>query len=127
MITITATIEEEARDLREVLAKVLPPEWGYRIFLHGTEFASRPAGPKPLIDPRQARLRQYLLAAGPHGITAPQLRARLEQDGLTADRDTVHRWLETDADAGLVTRITFQNTASGWVWSGQAATGEAAG
>jgi hypothetical protein len=38
VIIISTFSEDEARDVSEVLAASMPPEWGWRIYLRGHEF-----------------------------------------------------------------------------------------
>jgi hypothetical protein len=53
-------------------------------------------------DRRHARLREILAQQGTEGATLRQLQAWLSAEGLNVARETLHRWLIADQEAGLV-------------------------
>jgi len=122
MITVSTTSQAEAQAVTRILAEEIRPDWDFRVFVNGNTYAARaqgqltpaalPAGQVLPADPRRLAALQLIREAGPAGITEPQLRGRLVQKGFDAARETVHRWLEDDAETGLISR-----TGAGWTWT----------
>lgn len=101
MIIATSTDPEEAADLAEVLTAMFPEKWGFRIFMLGSDFRSRP--PKNTgQDSRRTAMFRLIREAGPEGIAARTLYLQLQAIGQYLPRATMYRWLTEAEQAGKV-------------------------
>lgn len=70
--------------------------------------------PEAPVDPRRARMREFLIERRWQGATVGRIGTRLANEGLTCPRETLHRWLADDEKAGMVRRTGKPHHR--WIW-----------
>jgi hypothetical protein len=63
--------------------------------------------PEKIVHPSRTRMRE-VLSARPNGASVKVITDILDQEGIAVTRETVHRWLREDRDAGLAHHPRFR-------------------
>jgi hypothetical protein len=65
-------------------------------------------------SPARKRMRSFIRRMTPPGVSVGAIVSLLAQEKMAVTRQTVHKWLNEDAAAGLVEKSGFAN----WKWRG---------
>lgn len=89
------------------------PSYGYSDSAHFEDVIKGLEDPERVVHPGHTRMLELLSARGVQGASASMLMGILEEEGVAPARETLHRWLREDRDAGAVHHPSFRRWVTG--------------